>query len=83
MCRHWLYFLCTPIYLLLRFYLSRKALVGTVGEEEFDDIVVVLLGGHVKGCEAILALNVDGGIVVHQYFHHLLLAGCEFQSSQL
>lgn len=54
--------------------LRREALVGAVGEEPGDDLLVVLLGGHVERREAVLGLNVHVRARVHQDPHDVLLA---------
>lgn len=57
----------------LSIYLRRQALVGAVGEQVLDNVVMVLLSSHVERRESVLALYVDGGIMVDKEFDDLLL----------
>jgi hypothetical protein len=57
-------------------HLRRQTLIGSVGQQEADHGVVILLGRHVQRRESVLRLDVDGSAILHQDLDHLLLAGC-------
>lgn len=55
-------------------HLRGQALIRSVREEEPDDVVVILLRGHVQRREPVLRLHVHRGPVLHQQLHHVLLS---------
>ena len=63
-------------------HLRRQTLVGSVGQQEADHGVVILLGRHVQRRESVLRLDVDGSAILHQDLDHLFLAGCGRQAKR-
>lgn len=64
-------------------HLCGEALVSIVGEEKTHHTVMVLLGSHVQGCEAILGLGIDQGLMLHQHLHNLFLASWKYHKHHL
>lgn len=55
-------------------YLRRETLIGSIVEQELDDLIVILLCSHVQRSESILRLDVDRGPVLNKYIDYFGLA---------
>lgn len=64
-------------------YLRRETLIGSIVEQELDDLVVILLCSHIQRSESILRLDVDRGTVLNKYIDYFGLASWTSNISEI